>query len=92
MKRVKLPEEDTENSGKCCHPTIETGVRNRAGAGEGGEDPAHPRLQPSFLAGPSSGGSGRENEAGESWKNLACGLDINVTEGELGGGAGRADY
>lgn len=90
MKRVKLPEEDTEKSGKGCHPRRETGVRPRAGAGagEGGENPVSPGPQPSFLARPSAGGSGRENEEGGSWKDLACGLDINVTEGELGGGRG----
>lgn len=39
---------------------------------------------PSLLV-PPLGPLRRENGEGESWNYLACGIDINVTEGGVGG-------
>lgn len=79
MKRVKLPEEDIEKSGKGCHHRRETGSETELGLA-----PITPT--PACLPCQASSGGSEQGMGGESRKNLACGLDINVTEGELGGG------
>lgn len=91
MKRVTLPEDDRESrkrvviTEKTLGPDTDLGLV--------GEAKTKPFLTPTLDFLPcwiSSGGfEQRRQGSGESWKNLACGIDINVAEG---GAGGRADY
>lgn len=92
IKTVTLPEEDIERSRKRLSlQKRDWGQKQAWGCGgRRSPSPCQPPT-PALLPGPlrlwglSSGKTGR----GKSWRNLACGIDINVAEG---GAGGSADY